>query len=137
MPPEPCAVIENTSSLMINQDDFLIRLLVGKQAVLQFLGHELGSRQGNCLELFAGPGVQKDEGFIAIKQGFQFFRRNQHAGVVFLAFEEALKGGVQIDLMIFANLLKSFIELVGAGLAAPNVEGGEEGSPCSRVLVEN
>jgi hypothetical protein len=55
---------------------------------------------------------------------------------MFLAFDKALEGGFQIDLMIFANLFKSFIELVGAGLAAPNVECGEEGSPCSRVLGE-
>jgi hypothetical protein len=38
--------------------------------------------------------------------------------------------------MIFANLLEGFVEFVGAGLTPPNVKGGEERSPRSRVLVE-
>jgi hypothetical protein len=55
---------------------------------------------------------------------------------VFLALGQALEGGLQIDFVVFANLLESFVELIGARLAASDMKGGEKGSPCSRILFE-
>lgn len=59
---EPSAVVEDGASEVIDENDGTGGGGVGKEVVLEVLGHELGFRKGDGLEFLAGAGVKEGEG---------------------------------------------------------------------------
>lgn len=55
---------------------------------------------------------------------------------MFAAFDQAIECFLNLDLVVLADLGQGFVKLIGAGLAAADVESREEGAAGAGVLSQ-
>ena len=112
--PEPCAVVEDVSALMVEEDDFLALILFGEEGGLDLLGHEFRRGESNGFKFFSSAGIEEGEGLVALEEGGEFLRRDEHGEIMFLAFKEALYGFGDVDLVVLADFLEGVAEVISA-----------------------
>ena len=115
-------MVEDISSLVINEDDFLILVFVGEDFRLAFLGHEFGASDGGGFEFLTGAGVEKDEFLVGSEELVELAGGDEHFHVMSLTLGEANQGIVHVDFVFLANRGQGVGQFVGAGLASADMK---------------
>lgn len=129
-------MVEDICSLVINEDDFLILVFVGKDFRLALLGHEFGACDGGGFEFLTGAGVEKDEFLAGGEEFSELARGDEHFHVMSLTLGEANQGVVHVDFVFFANQGQGVGQFVGAGLASADMKGRKKSSPGTGIVFK-
>jgi len=103
---------------------------------LQILRHELRPGEGDGLEFFACPGVEKGEVGVLGEKGFQLIRLDHHFLVVGMTLLETGQGFFDRDFVLRTYGGERVLGIVGARLTPTDVEGREQGTTGPRILFE-
>ena len=124
---EPGAAVENLPAAVIVEDHGLFRR--GREkGLLGLLGEELAGVDPDRLVLLAGAEIEEPDRLSGVETGLEGARFDEHLPVALVTGEQLRDGAIHLDLVTGADLRESLIVAIGAGLAAPDVIGREEGA---------
>ncbi len=128
---EPGTTIENVTATVVVEDDSLL-WRVREKVVLELLAEELGARQTDRVVFFTATDIKEDHSLSVLKSLLQAPGLNQQGLVAFVAGKQDSNGFFQGNVVAGADFAEGFVVAVGAGLAAPDVIGGEKCTTSTR-----